>query len=187
MSRPPDLRKRADLLADVTSYLVRHGVADLSLRPLAAELGTSSRMLIYYFGTKEALIGQALAAARPDLDRLLADIDTAEDLREAAWDMWVEVSRGSQVQSMQVLLQLLGLAVVEPSPYAPLAREVLHAWLDPISASLQGLGRSHDEAERDATLLVSGMRGLCNDLLVTHQRQRIDRAAATLIDHVLEP
>src|SRR5690242_21954451 len=61
MPRPPDPAKRRDLLDRVREYVSRNGVADLSLRPLARELGTSDRMLLYYFGTKEHMVAEALA------------------------------------------------------------------------------------------------------------------------------
>ena len=41
-------------------YFLQHGVANLSLRPLAAAVGTSARMLLHYFGSKEALIAEVM-------------------------------------------------------------------------------------------------------------------------------
>src|ERR1044072_7743808 len=61
MPRPPDPAKRRDLLDRIREYMIRNGLADLSLRPLARALGTSDRMLLYYFGTKERLVAEALA------------------------------------------------------------------------------------------------------------------------------
>ena len=42
--------RRAELLAGATAGAFEHGLAGLSLRPLAKALGTSDRMLVYYFG-----------------------------------------------------------------------------------------------------------------------------------------
>ncbi|GDY76129.1 hypothetical protein SAV31267_056140 [Streptomyces avermitilis] len=61
MPRPPDPAKRRDLLDRVREYMIRNGLADLSLRPLARSLGTSDRMLLYYFGSKERMVAEALA------------------------------------------------------------------------------------------------------------------------------
>jgi hypothetical protein len=44
------------------------------------------------------------------------------------------------------------------------------------------VGFAPDEAEARATLVVSGLRGLCQDLLVTDDRERVDAAAERLID-----
>src|SRR3954462_15492105 len=53
-----DTRER--LRRDCLRYFLRHGVANLSLRPLAAAVGTSARMLLHYFGSKEALIAEVM-------------------------------------------------------------------------------------------------------------------------------
>jgi AcrR family transcriptional regulator len=42
--------RRHDLAEAATDYVLEHGLLDLSLRPLAAALGTSDRMLLYHFG-----------------------------------------------------------------------------------------------------------------------------------------
>ena len=52
-------RKR-ELLDALISYLVQHGLADLSLRPMAAEIGTSARLLIFHFRSKEQLLLEVL-------------------------------------------------------------------------------------------------------------------------------
>ena len=43
-----------------TDYVLEHGLLDLSLRPLAADLGTSDRMLLYHFGAKDELVATIL-------------------------------------------------------------------------------------------------------------------------------
>src|SRR4051794_30471780 len=50
---PGEARQR--LLEAAIDYVVGHGLTDLSLRRLAAELGTSHRMLIHHFGSREGL------------------------------------------------------------------------------------------------------------------------------------
>ncbi|MEZ5343349.1 MAG: TetR/AcrR family transcriptional regulator [Acidimicrobiales bacterium] len=46
---------RVRLLDAAIDYVAEHGLADLSLRRLATELGTSHRMLSHYFGSKDDL------------------------------------------------------------------------------------------------------------------------------------
>src|SRR5512142_2700669 len=47
---------KQQLLERALGYLAEHGIGDISLRELAAALGTSHRMLIYHFGSKEGLL-----------------------------------------------------------------------------------------------------------------------------------
>ena len=185
MSRPFDDHKRDELLRDVVAYLEREGVANLSLRPLAAELDTSARMLLHYFGSKEALVARALAVARPDFDGLVRNIDSLADLRDAARAVWRSITRGAQRSSLHVLNEVMGLAVAQPDEFGATAAESVHGWLGPVRDALVNFGRTPTEATTMATILVSGLRGLAMDLAVTRERARVDRAAYALIDAVL--
>src|SRR5262245_36478320 len=61
-SRKPE--RQAAVLSAFVDYLLKTGMFDLSLRPAAAALRTSPRMLVYYFGTKEGLLLAAIAEVR---------------------------------------------------------------------------------------------------------------------------
>jgi AcrR family transcriptional regulator len=52
---------KESLLPLLAAHVLAHGLGQASLRPLAKAAGTSDRMLIYHFGTKEALIADLLA------------------------------------------------------------------------------------------------------------------------------
>jgi AcrR family transcriptional regulator len=54
MSNPVPTRDR--LLDAMAAHVLAHGLNDASLRPLARAAGTSDRMLIYHFGSKDGLI-----------------------------------------------------------------------------------------------------------------------------------
>ena len=47
-------------LDGMAQHVLVHGLTSASLRPLAAAVGTSDRMLIYHFGNKDALIAALL-------------------------------------------------------------------------------------------------------------------------------
>lgn len=51
---------RETLLPALAAYVLEHGLSDVSLRPLAKAAGTSDRMLLYHFESKDALIGALL-------------------------------------------------------------------------------------------------------------------------------
>jgi AcrR family transcriptional regulator len=68
---PPSAR-RAELLELAYQYAVSRGQAELSLRPLARAIGSSPRVLLYLFGSKDGLIRALLARARADELALLA-------------------------------------------------------------------------------------------------------------------
>ena len=51
---------REALLPKLAAHVLANGLADASLRPLARAAGTSDRMLIYHFGSKERLVEEML-------------------------------------------------------------------------------------------------------------------------------
>ena len=51
---------RETLLPLLAAHVLENGIAGLSLRPLAKAVGTSDRMLLYHFGTKEKLLAELL-------------------------------------------------------------------------------------------------------------------------------
>ncbi|WP_406267338.1 TetR/AcrR family transcriptional regulator [Nocardia sp. NBC_00881] len=184
MARPLDHAKRAELLAAVVRYIADHGLADLSLRPLAAELGTSSRMLIYYFTTKEELLVQALATQRPTLTAFFAGSADAAELRDRLWDFYTANTSGEGRTSVKVMLQVLGAACASHSPYTDYATSAIAAFVSALAGRLRGLAFI-DDPEVIATLLISGLRGILQDRLITGDVERTDRAARRLIDQIL--
>ena len=60
---PRDTARRAELAEAATDYALEHGLIGLSLRPLAAELGTSDRMLLYHFDGKDDLIATVISTS----------------------------------------------------------------------------------------------------------------------------
>ena len=60
MGRPPDPERRQELLESVVEYVLKNGLTGLSLRPLANGVGTSARMLLYHFESREKLLALRL-------------------------------------------------------------------------------------------------------------------------------
>ncbi|WP_280236354.1 TetR/AcrR family transcriptional regulator [Nocardia cyriacigeorgica] len=184
MARPLDHAKRAELLSAVVRYIAEHGLADLSLRPLAAELGTSSRMLIYYFDTKENLLVQALATQRPDIAEVFADITDAAALRDRLWNFWSANASGTSATSVKVMLQVLGAACAPHGPYARYANDAIATFVAALADGLRTVD-TIDDPDAVATLLISGLRGILQDRFITGDIDRTDRAARRLIDQTL--
>ena len=80
---------RERLLAAAVEQARQGGIADLSLRELAAAIGTSHRMLLYHFGSREGLL-VAIARAVEEAERatLLDWGVTPEDARR----FWARIS-----------------------------------------------------------------------------------------------
>jgi AcrR family transcriptional regulator len=60
------VNRRDELLELAYAYVLEHGLAGMSLRPLAKAIGSSPRVLLFLFGSKDELVRALLARARAD-------------------------------------------------------------------------------------------------------------------------
>lgn len=180
MARPRDDARRTALALQIAAYLAEHGVAGMSLRPLAAAIGTSDRMLLHYFGSKDELIRAALRAGLPELSSLGRDGYPAAE----AEALWHAMTTGAQAPRVRLLLEVLALALTQER-YRPLAREALDAWLGPVTHALERAGQDPATARATASLLTSGLKGLALEYALTLDRDRVDAAARLLFARVL--
>lgn len=182
MARPFDAARRAELVDRTVEYAARNGIATIALRPLAAALGTTSRMLIHYFGTKEGLIDRVLAAAQPDVPALLSEhAREGHTPEEVATRFWRDLTDGEQAPRLRLLLQVMVLALTDRDQYGRHAQDAVDRWVGPLTERFRGAGLDRQAASARATLLVSGLRGLALDRYVTGDRRRTDDAATLLI------
>ncbi|WP_409464785.1 TetR/AcrR family transcriptional regulator [Amycolatopsis sp. GA6-003] len=179
--------RRAELLQQAVEYLATHGIADLSLAPMGEALGTSKRMLLYYFGSRENLITEAIAASRPDIAELFRSVHDEDSLAAAAHALWHAITRGRQRRPINILFQVLALAPTQPERYLEVAREAITAMVEPLVPVYRKLGHPEPEAAARASLLISGLRGLCLDRMVTGDEERIEVAAGALIAAAVAP
>src|SRR3954468_22834996 len=93
-SRPATTTARERLLAGAMEHVAQHGVGDLTLRGLAAALGTSHRMLIYHFGSREGLLIEVIRTVEAEQRAALAELlrDPESSPEETMRRMWRRVA-----------------------------------------------------------------------------------------------
>ncbi len=187
VARPVDHRLRADLLAAIVAYVLEFGLADLSLRPLAAAVDASPRTLLYHFGSKDELVVAVFLELSGRQRRLIeawyersAEHDAATLLLRA-WQ-WLTAPRHDRL--LRLLFEATGLALRDRKRYAPFLRATSADWIAPFARALEDRGFSRERASALATLLVAVMRGLLLDMLATGERARIDRAFRSFINAI---
>lgn len=170
--------RRPELLAAAAEYVLDHGIADLSLRPLANALGVSHATLIRHFASKEALLVEIV-------DHLLTELMTqtvgdesagAASTAEMLQVFWRRLDDANERRQFLFLAEIYALALRDRSRYADLIESTTHAYIAPITDRLIRDGVSPVRAPAVATALVAQIRGLQLDLAATDERDRIDDA-----------
>jgi AcrR family transcriptional regulator len=188
VARPTDVAKREDLLATAATVLARTGLVDTSLRSLAAEMGTSARMLVYYFGSKEQLILDVMhrqqRAAIPNTDDVELPVSVAAH-RQWCFEDWHAYTRGERSDSMRVLLQVFGAACGRDSPYRTYTWEALSLLTRNSQARLEALGMPTHVAETRSRIALAALQGFIIEYFTADDPDHVDNTFARFIDELL--
>jgi AcrR family transcriptional regulator len=167
MARPVDHERRRELLEQATDYVIEHGIAQLSLRPLADALGTQAPVLLHHFDSKEQLVALLLNEVRARLRTVArAAAAAGEDPVDAVWRWATDPAHEALYRTF---FEAYGLALRDPVAYAPFLGTVVSDWL-------AEWGRRDDPTA--ATALIAMVRGLLLDLLATGDYERVNAAFA---------
>jgi AcrR family transcriptional regulator len=166
-------------------YVISHGAADVTLRPLAKALKTNARMLMYHFGSREGLMREILAGIRERADALIQEwfgkAKMPPTLVEFLLMYWRRVSEPRVRAVARLIFELYGLALRDPRSYPGVLTDPIHYWRKLEART----GRPPKIARAEATLLLAATRGLLLDLCATGDRRRVTQAL-NLLARLLE-
>jgi AcrR family transcriptional regulator len=181
---PRDTPRRAALTEAATDYVLEHGLIGLSLRPLAAALDTSDRMLLYHFDDKADLVAAVLEAAT---DRAVASVRALPadaDVRTAVRTLWAAFTTGELQRCQHVYVQAAALGLLGQQPYLRVVREANERWMGAVVDHLVDAGCPRDRARRAGALLDAAFMGFELNLPLDRDASDSDRAVADLADAV---
>ena len=163
-NEPRSARDR--LLAAAVAQAMQGGIADLSLRELAAVIGTSHRMLLYHFGSREGLLAAVTLAVEAAERATLADVGAvgADDARR----FWARYSDPRLWPQERLFFELYVHALRGRPGTEGFLDHVVTGWLEPLTAAIASGGTSPQTAPAAARLSMAVTRGLLLDLLATH-------------------
>lgn len=171
---------RERLLEAAVDHFGRHGIGDTSLRGIAEAVGTSHRMLIYHFGSREGLLVEVTRAVEARQRALMtATYDADLPPLEAAAKYWEETVEAT-LRYGPLFFELAAHAMQGKEHAASLREELIASWLPEVTELCIALGIPDDQAETHARLALGAARGLLLDLLVTGARAEVARAADLL-------
>jgi AcrR family transcriptional regulator len=131
-------RARRSKLADrLAEFVLEDGINDLGLRPAAKRLGTSDRMLLYYFGTKSELVAAVLERISERQTTLLG-IGPAvrRPPRDLLLRAWAVISDPKFIPFMRVWVEVASRGTRGEAPYQALAKDAATRWLSWIESQL---------------------------------------------------
>jgi AcrR family transcriptional regulator len=172
------------LLDGAIDYVAQHGLADVSLRTLAAALGTSHRMLIHHFGSKEQLWVEIVRAVEARQRDLLAEMvpDPDQPLAEALRSWWTHISAPALWPNERLFFEVYGQALQGRPHTSELLEGIVEDWLGPVTEINVSLGVPPELARAHARLGVAVTRGLLLDLLATREIAAVNAAMEAFID-----
>jgi AcrR family transcriptional regulator len=166
--------RRVELLDSAYRYVLRHGLGELSLRPLAAAIGSSPRVLLYLFGSKEGLIRALLARARTD-ELALVRRAPVGDLAEVTVQVWSWLADPEHRALLALWAEAYARSLIEPDgAWAGFAADTVRDWLDVLAVAQPDPHSPAATAER--TMILAVLRGAVLDLLATGDRDRTTAA-----------
>lgn len=176
---------RERLLAAAAEHIAGHGASDLTLRGLAAGIGTSHRMLLYHFGSKAGLLVEVVKlvedrqrVALAELERELGEATEPAAITRA---FWRRLSAPDLDANERLFFELYGQALQGRPGTTALLDGIVDTWLAPAVELLLRLGFPSEQAAAQARLGIAVTRGLLLDLLATGDREACEAALEQFI------
>jgi AcrR family transcriptional regulator len=169
--------RRDEIIEAAYSYVLEHGLAGASLRPLAEAVGSSTGVLRFLFGSKDELVVALLARAREDELGMLAAVPPEADLATVARAVWDWLSDARHRGLLRLWTESYAASLLDAEgPWAGFARSTVRDWLDVLARAQPPSIRATAAGRAARTAVLAVLRGAMLDLLATGERARTTRA-----------
>jgi len=180
VARTPDLERRQELLDRIVDHLAEHGLAQATLRPLAAALGVSINRLVHHFGTKEELIATALRRAverQTAVERGWIQRDPSISMADLyrKWWKWMN-AKPENLALVRLGYEAAALDTTVTGLPGDLRADQLAVWRHIVEGKLRQEGLSEATAQSEATIQKAMFTGFILDLVASGDRKRLGAA-----------
>jgi AcrR family transcriptional regulator len=175
MARTPDLARRRQLLEALFEEFARGGIGDRSLRDVAAAVGTSHRMLLHHFGSRDDLIIAIVEEAERRQMALVPELPM--DPADGFAAMWADLRRPELRHLERLFFECYARAAQGEKPFTRMVPGAVDGWLEEVEAATAGV--AYDGAMARLGLAVT--RGLLLDLVATDDEAGVDAAAQAFV------
>jgi AcrR family transcriptional regulator len=150
---------REQILDDAVAMALNEGLSSLTFGGLAKHLGTSDRVIVYYFPSKATLVTDVLLEVGNRLQQALAGalLEPAKDHQQLVRTAFKVLARDEFDPLFAVYFEVCGLAATGVAPYHDLAAPLTEGWIDWLAKFFTGTTKRR-RAEAEASLaLIDGM------------------------------
>ena len=175
MVRTPDRSPRRQLLDKLVEEFARGGIGDRSLRDVAAAVGTSHRMLLHHFGSREDLLIAIVEEAELRQMALVPEIPM--DPADGFAAMWADLRRPELRHLERLFFECYSRAAQGEKPFTRIVPGAVDGWLREVEAAAAGV--PYDGPMARLGLAVT--RGLLLDLVATEDEAGVDAAAEAFV------
>ena len=174
MPRRPDDERRAELLNSLVDAYADGGIGGRSLREVAEAVGTSHRMLLHYFGSRDDLLVAIVEEVERRQTMTLTDLPG--DPADAIAATWADLRRPEVRPFERLFFECYARAAQGEAPFSRMVPAAVDRWLAAIDELSEGKA---DPALVRLSLAVT--RGLLLDLVATGDDEGVDAAAALFV------
>ena len=176
-----EVAARDQLLERVVAFAAAEGIAGRSLRDIAAGVGTSHRMLLYHFGSREGLLAAIVATIEAQQRDVMAALtEQAGSPREVMLGLWEQLTRPELLPFVRLFFEVFGLLAQDTPGTRPLRESLTGPWVAEGLAGAERLGVAGDPAELRVGIAVT--RGLLLELVAGTPLADVDAAYRRFVD-----
>lgn len=187
MNRPKDIETRTRLLALATEYVVCNGVSQLSLRPMAEAMGTSARMLLHHFGSKDALIQAVLSELEQSfISRAEQSFASNKSVSETIMELWQLTSSLDMEQALRAMFEVWGEGLIFPDHYESYLNSMVSPWVVLLQRQIQRQNIEQGDAKILATLIMGNFVGLQLVRLTEGDDQTTTQAIKKMLSYIIQ-
>src|SRR6185503_1069454 len=136
MPRPPDEGRRRELLGALIDAVADGGIGGRSLREIAEAVGTSHRMLLHYFGSRDELLLAIVEEVERRQAATLAELP--DDPGAAVAAMWADLRRPELWPFERLFFECYARGAQGEVPFSRLVPGAVDAWLAAVDARTEG-------------------------------------------------
>ncbi len=150
---------RERILEEALAAALDDGLSQLSFGRVAGRLGISDRTVVYYFPSKDDLIGQVLGSMGLELQQTLGDAfrKPARDHVELVRSAWPVLAQPETDPLFGLFFEANGLAAAGRDPYRTLVPALVEGWIAWTATFLEGTPKRRRAEAEAATALVDGL------------------------------